>query len=259
MKLHSTLLLPVILLLYSGSLFSQKNDTVTIDASKVNTAVLKPRTDRYLVYFKNGKDSSRVKYQVWTRTIDFITYKNKPAISVKQEWEDNDTIVHTVYSVCDRKSFAPLYHEGWWKRASLKFDFVDKTGYFRDTLLTDNEVPGVRKTIHDAFKKSLDQYVLNWHLDLEVFPILPYKLNTTFLINFYDPGSSAPKLQAYTVTGNGTLTGYDAQQVDCWLLSHEGTNNKEVFWISKKTNEVLKLEQEFGGRYRYKIKLGFSV
>jgi hypothetical protein len=87
MKLHSTLLLPVILLLYSGSLFSQKNDTVTIDASKVNTAVLKP----------------------------------------------------------------------------------------------------------------------------------------------------------------------------CWLLSHEGTNNKEVFWISKKTNEVLKLEQEFGGRYRYKIKLGFSV
>jgi hypothetical protein len=259
MKKQTALLIGLIILLCSYRGFSQKTDTVIIDASKVNTKVLKPGTNRYLVYFKNGKDSSRIKYQVWTRKIDFLTYKNKEAISVTQEWEDNDSIIHTVYAVCDRKSFAPFYHEAWWKRATLKFDFIEKTGYFRDTLLTDNETPGPRKTINDAFKKSLDQYVLNWHLDLEVFPILPYKLNTTFLINFYDPGSSAPKLQAYTVTGSGTLTGYDAQSIDCWLLFHEGTNNKEVFWVSKKTNEVLKLEQEFGGKYRYKVKLGFSV
>jgi hypothetical protein len=35
-------------------------------------------------------------------------------------------------------------------------------------------------------------------------------------------------------------------------------SNKEVFYISKKTREVLKLEQEFAGRYRYKIKMAFS-
>ena len=259
MRLYNTLLLPVVLLLYSGNVFSQKNDTITIDASKVNTSVLKAGVHRYLVYFKNGKDSSRIKYQVWTRAINFITYKDKQAISVTQEWEDNDTVIHKVYAVCDRKSFAPLYHESWTRRGKATFDFLTKQAYVRDTLLTDADTARSKKTMYDAFKVALNQYTLNWHLDLEVFPILPYKLNTTFLINFYDPGFSAPKYQAYTVTGSGTLTGYDAQQIDCWLLSHEGTNNKEVFWVSKKTNEVLKLEQEFGGRYRYKIKLGFSV
>jgi hypothetical protein len=43
-------------------------------------------------------------------------------------------------------------------------------------------------------------------------------------------------------------------------LVHEEKGNKEVYWISKKTKEVLKLEQEINGRfYRYKIKLGFSI
>jgi hypothetical protein len=36
--------------------------------------------------------------------------------------------------------------------------------------------------------------------------------------------------------------------------------NKEIFWISKRTKEVLKLEQEINSTmYRYKIKLGFSM
>lgn len=35
---------------------------------------------------------------------------------------------------------------------------------------------------------------------------------------------------------------------------------KKFFWISEKTSEVLKLEQEIDGSlYRYKIKLGFSI
>ena len=60
--------------------------------------------------------------------------------------------------------------------------------------------------------------------------------------------------------GSGELVGYNDQKIDCWLMSHEERGNKEIFWISKKTREVLKLEQEINGSlYRYKIKLGFSI
>jgi hypothetical protein len=61
------------------------------------------------------------------------------------------------------------------------------------------------------------------------------------------------------VEGSGTLPGYNNQIIDCWLLTHGSGNNKETFWVSKQTKEVLKLEQEFNGRYRYKIKLGYSM
>jgi hypothetical protein len=56
----------------------------------------------------------------------------------------------------------------------------------------------------------------------------------------------------YTVTGSAVLSGYGNELIDCWILSHELGTNKEVFWISKKTNEVVKLEQQFNGKYRIK-------
>ncbi len=236
-------------------------DTVWVDASKVNTQFLKEGVNRYLVYFKMSKDAARSRPQFWTRTISFENYQGRDAIVVKQEWEDRDSVVHTVKSVCDKKTFAPLYQESWWKqRGTGVFDFLNKTARLNDQPLTDADTARNRKTAWLAFQKASTQYVLNWHLDLEVFPLLPYAKGKTFMIPFYDPGFSAPKHEAYTVTSSGQLEGYDNQKVDCWLLTHEAKGYKEVFWISKKTHEVLKLENEIGkDRARYKIKLGFSI
>jgi hypothetical protein len=92
-----------------------------------------------------------------------------------------------------------------------------------------------------------------------MFPLLPYKEGAVFKINFYDPGFEAPKNRYYSVIGSAMLTGYDKQPIECWLLSHGSLpSSYQVFWISKKTFEVLKLEEEYGGKFRYKIKLGFS-
>ncbi|HEY1024955.1 MAG TPA: hypothetical protein VGE26_07315 [Sphingobacteriaceae bacterium] len=236
-------------------------DTVKVDPANVKTSFLKEGTNRYLVYFKKGKDSSRVSYQMWTRQIAFSEYAGKKAITVTQEWEDNAAVVHKVTSVSDRQTFAPLFHDTWWKgRGSASFDFTKKAASLNNTPLTDADTLKGKKQMFDAFQVALkENYILNWHLDLEVFPILPYQANRTFLINFYDPGFGVPKYQEYTVTGSDVLETYENQKVDCWLLTHTTPGGKEVFWISKKTREVLKLEQEFRGSYRYKIKLGFSV
>jgi hypothetical protein len=142
-----------------------------------------------------------------------------------------------------------------------EFDFLKKEMRLNGKLSDASDTLTANKRRRLAFEKATTQYHLDWHLDLEVFPILPYKDKTTFAINFYDPGFPEPKLVYYTVTGSGTLMGFDGQTIDCWLLEHadnDRSKNHEVFYISKKTKEVLQLEQEFGGRFRYKIKLPFS-
>ncbi len=240
--------------------FAQQ-DTVWVDAAKVNTKFLKEGTNRYLVYFKMGKDAARSRPQFWTRNVSFETFNGKEAIVVKQEWEDRDSVVHRVKSVCDKKTFAPLYHQSWWKsRGTGEFDFMNKTARVNDSPVTEADTTKNKKAVWLAFQTALNQYTLNWHLDLEVFPLMPYKANTTYMIPFYEPGYMAPKFESYTVTGSGQLESYDNQKVDCWLLTHESKGYREVFWISKKTHEVLKLENEIGkDRWRYKVKLGFSV
>lgn len=257
MKKEACILLLLSLLQVSG--YSQKSDTIIIDASKVNTKVLIPGAHRYLVYFKMGKDSSRKMYQLWSRTIEFTDYNGKEAIRVKQKWEDNDTIIHTANTILDKKTFATYYHENWWKgRGTSTFDFVSKVATSDGVSLKDKKDSlSIRQL--KAFDAATTQYFLNWHLDLEVFPILPYKEGVTFKINFYDPGNPSPRYEAYSVIGSAILAGYNNQKIDCWLLKHGSLpRNQEIFYISKQTREVLKLEQEFSGRFRYKIKLGYS-
>ncbi len=244
--------------------YGQYTDTIVVNENNVNTKVLNEGTSVYLVYFKMKKDSIRTMTQFWTRTISKESYNGKDVITVSQSWEDKDSIIHTTKSICDSKTFAPLYQHSWWKRGgkvtSSSFDFVNRKATVDEKPLNEADTAKTRKAVWQAFVKAYDQYTLNWHLDLEVFPILPYKKGQVFSIPFYDPGFSAPKQVIYTVTGENKLVGYDQQRIDCWLLEHADKGNKEIFWISKKTKEVLKLEQQINGTvYRYKIKLGFSM
>ena len=272
MKFLSSIIFCSLFLLVGVQSRAQKSDTLQITASNINTNVLRDGTHRYLVYFKMRKDSVRTQTQFWTRTIKRATYNNKPVIEISQEWEDKDSVMHKVKSVADAKTMQPLYHQSWWKvqtsRASTvksvmvtTVDFLEKTVNHNGKLLSDTSSNRQAKAIWAGYKSSVGKYFLNWHSDLETFPTLPYKNGLTFVIPFYDPGTASNYQKvAYTVTGSAELTGFNDQKIDCWLLVHETKGNKEVFWISKKTNEVLKLEQEINGTmYRYKIKLGFSI
>lgn len=255
------MLLVVLLAAITIKAAAQKSDTIIITEKNINTKVLKEGTHRYLVYFKLKKDATRTMTQFWTRTIQRGMQDGKPVLTVTQEWEDKDTVVHTVRSVCDAVTMKTITHEYWWKqRGSIAVDMKTRTLTQNDLVITANDTARQRKMIMAAFATVGDNYFLNWHLDLEVFPTLPYKKGVTFMVPYYDPGTSAPfQKVAYTVTGSAELQGYDYKKIDCWLLLHESKGNREVFWISKKTREVLKLEQEINGTtQRFKIKLGFS-
>ncbi|MCU0384175.1 MAG: hypothetical protein MUF68_08935 [Cyclobacteriaceae bacterium] len=264
-------IIELILLLITVTTYAQKNDTIRIKPETVNTSVLKEGTHRYLVYFKMNKDATRTQTQFWTRKIARVNYNEKPAIEITQSWEDKDSIVHIVKSYADAKTMKPLYHSTWWKvqrtrNSPLKtvtettVDFINEIVLHNGKQLTDADTAKQERRIWEGYKSSRDKYFLNWHSDLETFPVLPYKQGVTFIIPFYDPGTaSGYKEVAYTVTSSAELTGYDNQKIACWLLVHEEKGNKEVFWVSKKTKEVLKLEQEVNGTiYRFKIKLSYS-
>ncbi|HCR54017.1 MAG TPA: hypothetical protein PLM56_06005 [Cyclobacteriaceae bacterium] len=251
---------------------AQKRDTIQITSEYINTKVLREGTHRYLVYFKMKKDAPRTQTQFWTRTISRTVYNGKPCIEINQEWEDKDSIMHVVKSISDAETMQPMYHRTWWKvqrsrAANTKtvsetiVDFSKKKIEYNGKQVSDADSIKQVKKIWEGYQSSVDKYFLNWHLDLEVFPLLPFKEGVTFVIPFYDPGTGSSFQQvAYTVMGSGELVGYNDQKIDCWLMSHEERGNKEIFWISKKTREVLKLEQEINGSlYRYKIKLGFSI
>lgn len=260
--MRQSLLIFLCFVLNSFFVNAQKRDTVFITEKNINTNVLQEGTHRYLVYFKMKKDAPRTMTDFWTRKIERTKMNNQSVIIVTQEWEDKDTIMHTVKSVCDEKTMKPITHEFWWKqRGSAVVDFRNNTLQYNGKMMTGADTSKQYKAIWAGFKSAENNYFLNWHLDLEVFPTLPYKKGVTFIVPFYDPGTqSSYQKVAYTVTGSAELTGYNNQKIDCWLLLHESKGNKELFWISKKTKEVLKLEQEVNGKlYRYKIKLGFSI
>lgn len=272
MKIFSLFLLGTIFILSSKDSTAQKSDTLQVTSAHINSKVLREGTHRYLVYFKMNKDSVRTQTQFWTRTIKRTHFNDRPAIEVHQVWEDKDSIMHVVKSIADAKTMQPLYHNTWWKVQTSRnntaktvnettVDFLNKTVELNGNLLKDSDTGKQAVSVWAGYKSSLDKYHLNWHTDLEIFPTLPYKNGVTFVIPFYDPGTASGfQKTAYTVTGSAELIGFDDQKIDCWLLVHESKGNKEVFWISKKTKEVLKLEQEINGRfYRYKIKLGFSI
>ncbi|MCY1520150.1 hypothetical protein D9M68_549210 [compost metagenome] len=250
----------ILLLLFACTLSyakAQKGDTLILSSENILVKNLPLGQHRYLIYFKKDKDSSSISFQLWNLNVKRETYKGKPAIVVDQLWEDNSEIIHKVHSVNDARDFKPLFQSSWWKtRGTILTDFEEKTATFPDQLFRKN-IDSSRKVAHDAFLKAANTYALNWHLDLETFSLLPFKQGRTFGINYYDAGFSEPKIQYYTVTGSALFTGPDQHQTDCWLLRHESPNNIETFWISKKTNEVLKLEQQFGKMYRYKIKIPY--
>lgn len=252
------LILGLTCLILAGKLYA--GDTLLITPNIIKTSQLKTGTNRYLVYFKMAPGASRTNTQFWTRSIERSVQNGKPVFVITQSWEDKDTIMHTTKSVSDAASFQTISHESWWKqRGSSSFDLTKKEAFLNGAALTDADTALQKKRVWEAYKKAWDVFTLNWHLDLEVFSFLPYKSGVTFLIPYYDPGSIAPQNVAYTVTGTAQLEGYNQQKMECWLLVHEEKGNKEVFWICKKTNEVLKLEQLVNGKIeRYKIKLAYS-
>lgn len=254
--MKSRVLISLLILLFNFTI-AQEINTIHINSKNIKTAQLKDGISKYLVFIQNDKNAPISEMQIWNLSTSRESYKNRKVIMVNQVWYYKDTIAHTSKSISLQEDFRPIYHDSWFKKRGKQiFDVENKKLSYNNVEVTENESNPKIKTSYNSFKSSENiPYFVNWHLDLEVFSMLPYKKNVNFLIPFYEFGYDKPKEILYKVTGEEKFT-YNGNSINCWVLEHNEEGNQEKFWISKKTFEVLKMEQLINNKiYRYKIKL----
>lgn len=228
-----------------------QTDTIGLGNDHLHTDRLKPGLNQYLVYFQSSKAPKILRFWYWLRDIKTESRNGEPVFTIKQHWYGSDTISYReAYSVNRAADFAPLYFSETIKGKRSAYNWSQDGVRGADTV-TDNGKKG--------FKLDFSEPNFNWNLDIETFEMLPLAAGKTFAINFYDAGLDPPKYVIYKVTGSDMLPTLNGLKVDCWRLrtdgEYAGGHFSQTFWISKKDHEFLKEEDDFNGRYRYKLKM----
>lgn len=241
----------ITLLLFIPLFTSAQTDTIRAKDQKLLTSKLKPGLKQYLVYFQDSRQSQKLRFSLWTREVAKEKKNGKEVFSVTQHWYSEDSATYRyIYSLNDAKTFAPLYH-------------LEKVGvrtraynWYPDRMTGADTIPNNER---DTFRLDFDLPNFNWNLDIETYEMLPAVEGKTFVFNFYDAGLAKPQFTEIKVIGSETITTLDNQQVACWKLFTEKDFGKvhftQTFWVSKEGHELLKEEDTFDGKYRYKIKL----
>ena len=241
--------------------FAQKSDVVSIQKKDLAFKYLQTGNSTYVVYFKKTEDGPAEKITLIKINVAPTNLNGKKAYAITQQWDSGDAVTHTAYTVHDAEDFSTLRHDIWWKSRNFtaKFDFSTKQVSLEGAAVDES----AKSKISQDFKRSFASYNLCWHSDLTIFPLFPYKAGRVFKVNFYDPGAGESKIAEYTVTGSEFLTGSGGERIDSWIMERKseipsGGTYVQRFWISKKTQEVLKEEDKYPGGLRFKMKVGIS-
>lgn len=245
-----TFLLLILQLTSEKALFAQA-DTVYPGSRHLNTGFLKPGLKQYLVFHQWPQNNKMLQLQYWMRDINIEKKDGVEVFAIREHWYGADSNEYrTFLSLGTVKDFTPLYHASAGNGKIAAYNWSN-TGIKGSDTVNGN----TRRDFHLAF----DRPNFNWHLDIEIFEMLPLAMGKSFVINFYDAGLAPPAFVTYKVTGSETLRTLDNRQVACWKLATSGSYNAknyiQTFWISKKEHELLKEVDAFDGRFRYKIKL----
>ncbi len=247
----------ILFLLLLPALGFAQVDSIRMIPEKWINETLKEGTNQYLVFSQNKKKTKQTRVGLWSRTIKFKKTNNKEVIEITQRWFDSDTVNYrSIFSLLDRKTFLPIYHRTWMQKQGVEaFDF------YPDKIVGSDSVANNSKK---GFSIKLNKPTLNWELDMETFGLLPLALNKTFAMNFYHPGSkSEPATYEYKVIGDTNIKGTDGSIVACWKLkidySKFAPDSWAIFYISKKSKEMVKMEEQFGPGVRYKVKLPDTI
>lgn len=246
-------ILALTIVVISSHCFAQI-DTIRIDKADLTTSNLKPGLHQYLVYFENPAKKRIGNSSIWNRQVKFKNIAGKEVIEIEQNWFASDTAYNRyVYSISDRKTFAPIFHKTKMRGGIEAFDFEN------------TKISGTDSVGSNA-KKDLDVpltvMTLNWELDLEIFSTLPIKKEgQRFIINFYHPGGRTnPKYYEYAIIGSEKLSSVNDAVIDCWKMKiNYSETDWAIFWISKKSKEVLKMQEHFRGGYRYKVRFATPI
>lgn len=245
-------LLITLCLVFVSSLVSAQVDTIYHLDSKLVKKYLKPSSNQYLVFIQRKGDPRQTYTMVWSRDVKFVNRNGNELIEISQKWYASDTARNRVVYSLLNPDFSPVYHYTNFNKAVEAFDF-----YAGNIKGSDSVANNTKKD----FDLELKTPTLNWELDLETFPLLDLKAGKRFAISFYHPGGKTePKIYEYKVIGEESLRVIEGGSVPCWKLRIDyDAKSHAIFYISKKGREVLRMDEDFGGGVRYKVKLSNPV
>lgn len=220
-----------------------KIDTINADHNKLKLDRLKESAVNYLVYFTDStKLQRRSVGDIWERKLKKVRLNDEDVIEFSWRIIADKAIVKQTKDILNAKTFAPI---NYFSITNFRGK-TDTTAYiFENGYLRKNQsVSG--NSVKDDFEKKLDIPVLNWELDIETYPLLPIKrTGQTFDIAFFDVNEEAPNYHRYQVIGEDNLNIFDDFKLPCWLLQVVyDENDSAIFWLSKKTGELIKSEEK---------------
>ena len=246
-------LLSTILFISITTLTYAQVDTVYHLDSKLIKKHLKAGPNQYLVFIQRKGDPRMAFTFVWSRDVKFVKQGERDLIEIVEKSYGSDTSrVRTCYSLVEADNFLPVFHRTKMNRVIEAYDFYADKIKGSDTVAHNSK---------KGFVLDLKAPTLNWELDLETFPLLDLKAGKSFAISFYHPGGrTEPQLYVYKVIGEENLSVIEGGTVACWKLRIDyDAKNYAIFYISKKGREILRMDEDFGGGVRYKVKLSNSV
>lgn len=262
MKIINKTLAIISFFVLAANVFGQsKAKIITIQAKDLDLKSVRTGKSSYLVYTKKSKQSGAENLYIANVNVESKLYDGKPSYSITQVWERGEIPFHKAHTILSALDGTTLWHETYWERTgmTLKFDFANKKISYEGKPNEEfkPQFAEYKKKTEADFQGSFSSYNLNWHSDLIIFSMLPFKENRIIKVNWFDPGSTESQFASYTVKGSEIIIGSAGERIDCWVVEHkpEKFDGLQKFWISKETKEVLKEEDFFNNSYRFKLKL----
>jgi len=225
-------------------------DTISIRNNNLQVSNLTEGTSQYLSWLRNTRSGLVSYISISERTVSFEKRNGKDVVVITKRILDNDTSKNRyVYVVCDRSCFKMLYD------LAIKSNMIEAYNFNGD------EITGadtVQKNTKSGFYFKFNSLPYSNELDLETISAVPVKkAGQQMAISFYQPGSTVnPAVRALNVVRSELIKSVDNASVDCWLLKLIfDSDNYDLFWVSKKTHELLKFESWEPGDVYSKVKL----
>lgn len=247
------------LLLFAVSVFygQSSREIINADNGKLLVSELREGTSDYLVYFTDSLKTKRSNGDLWRRTTKFRKLNSKEVAEFTWLTMTEGRKFREVTNLVDRKTMAPIFHKTVYHETGIAeldaFAGVRAFDYKKDRMVASDSIANNKMKGNPPI--LLDIPIISWEQDLETYRILPIRhVGQVFDVAFFDPNEKKATYHTYTVAGKEMLKLNDDTKVNCWMLITEYPNNAySKFWLSEKSKQVLKMEEFFNGRYRFKV------
>ena len=226
---------------------AQTLDTITTKNQKLDVRKIVPVKHSYAVFFTDSVGNRTSSADIWDREIRITkNAAGKDVYAFERKWWRKDSLFFQTQGQC---AFPSLELIEYSKAPSLMVK--NENGTLNVKAVT-------RSKTDTAFTILFDGKAFTFPMDLEFFGLLPMQsVGQKFSVPFYEPGSPKYSYYTCTVVGKELLRLQENATIECWMLQidYGRADSYATFWISTASGEVLKMQEFFSGRFRYKIKM----